>query len=115
MNVDFVHINDWPWGRDWHYVVDGGIALGRASLLNDSKDELFVSDFMVAKENRRQGYGRYLLCRIELLAQTLGLHRVALWVDVCKPENAAFYEACGYTNEGFLDGAKDTWVFAKSV
>ena len=117
MNVDYVHINDWPWGRAWNFVVDGGIALGRASLLKDAPYELFISDFVVAQENRREGYGRYLAERIEYMAKVSlpNIHLLRLWVDVTKPEGCAFWEACGFKNEGFLDESADFFVYTKEI
>lgn len=117
MGVDYVHINDWPWGRTWNFVVDGGIALGRASVLKEAPDELFVSDFMVARENRREGYGRYLAERIEYMAKVSlpNIRLLRLWVDVTKPENCAFWEACGFKKEGYLDDNEDTFVYTKQI
>ena len=116
MEVDFVHINDWPWGRSWDFIVDGGVCFGRASLLNKALDEIYIDNVSVYRDFRRQGYGRFLLDRIEYMAEiTLSVKRLRLWVDACKPENVAFYEACGFHQAGFVDDSEDMIVMLKEL
>ena len=82
--------------------MDGGICIGRGSIINDKPDELFIDGLSTLPEFRRQGYASFLLDRMAELASSKGLKRLVLWVDVDKPENKDFY-----LRRGFRVGKED--------
>ena len=81
-------------------------------------DEMEIVNLAVAKELRRQGYGRFLLTTALQTGQKMGMHKVCL--EVRKYNRAAInlYEGCGFELEGvrkhyYTDTGEDAFIYEK--
>lgn len=81
-------------------------------------DEMEIVNLAVAKELRRQGYGRFLLTTALQTGQKMGMHKV--YLEVRKYNQAAInlYVGCGFQLEGvrkhyYPDTGEDAFMYGK--
>ena len=85
----------------WLTLTDGPVSLAIARLKIAPPEFCFVSNFILAKDYRLQGYGRSLMTEIEDLARAKNLKRVVLQAT---GESNLFYEKLGYLKSRKLKG-----------
>jgi len=85
---------------------DGAI-IGRLSIARDrhpASEHVADLGLMVAREFRRQGAGRALMCEAERWARTVGVRKLELHVFPHNEAAIGLYRDLGYEQEGFRRG-----------
>lgn len=98
-----IHQNIWSWGRKDTIVIAYGRALCELSVENENKAVAWLSDVIVHKDYRGNGYGNELLRLAKEHAREMGAAMVCLWADPEERWIIDWYKRHGFKQQCVYD------------